>query len=85
MFNTTSWQDLILSIGGLFFVIALLPSVFSKNKPALLTSVMNGVILAIFAVVYCTLSLWFSAFTLGMTCITWFILAIQKGLQKPGH
>jgi hypothetical protein len=72
------WQDLVLTIGSLIFAFALIPSVLSKDKPALTTSVTTGVVLFIFAFVYVTLSLWFSAVTTAFTGIVWSILAIQK-------
>lgn len=72
------WQDYIFTAGSIIFIIALLPSVFSKDKPALSTSLMTGTVLAIFAFNYTTLSLWFSATSTALTSATWFFLAVQK-------
>ena len=72
------WQDLVLTTGSVLFIIALAPSVFSKDKPALTTSLLTGTVLAVYAVVYVTLSLWLTTVTVGFTSLTWFILAYQK-------
>jgi len=72
------WQDGVLTGGSIIFVIALVPSVMSKDKPALSTSLMTGSVLIVFAFVYLTLSLWFSAVTTAITGMLWFILAAQK-------
>ena len=72
------WQDWVITLGSLIFVLALFPSVLGKDKPALSTSLMTGTVLVIFALVYLTLSLWTSAVTTFLTGTLWFILAIQK-------
>ncbi len=72
------WQDLVITIGQIIFSIALLPMVFSKDKPALVSSLVTGVVLIIFALTYITLSLWFAAGMTTITGIIWFILAYQK-------
>lgn len=72
------WQDLVLTCGQLIFALALIPSVIGKDKPAVSTSITTGIVLLIFAFVYVTLSLWFSAITTTFTGVVWSILAIQK-------
>lgn len=76
------WQDFVLSAGSLIFTAALVPSLLSKHKPALSTSLMTGVVLAIFVVVYTTLSLWFTAFSTSLNCLAWLALAVQKYFQE---
>ncbi|MDO8583168.1 MAG: hypothetical protein Q7R51_01420 [bacterium] len=76
------WQDWVLTLGSSIFIIALLPSVLSKNKPALSTSLMTGAVLIVFAIVYLTLFLWISAVTTFLTGGLWFVLAIQKYSSK---
>jgi len=73
-----SWQDILLSIGQFVFAVALLPSVFSKDKPALSTSLTTGIVLAIFAFTYFTLKLWSAATFAVLVGAIWFILAVQK-------
>lgn len=76
------WQDYVIAIGAIIFIFALLPSVLGKHKPALSTSVLTGSVLFVFAFTYMSLHLWFAAVTTLMTSIQWFILAVQKLLQK---
>lgn len=76
------WQDWVITLGSLVFVFALIPSVLSKDKPALSTSLMTGTVLVIFALTYLTLSLWTGAATTFLTGVLWFTLAIQKYLSK---
>lgn len=73
-----SWQELVLAVGSLFFTIALVPSIISKDKPALASSTITAMVLFSFAVVYLTLGLWFAAFSVTTTAIAWTILAVQK-------
>src|SRR5205085_471352 len=55
------WQDLVLAVSQLSFTAALLPTLLSKDKPALTTSLMNGTILLVVAFTLSTLALWFAA------------------------
>ena len=71
-------QDIILTVGALFFIAGLLPSILSDSKPAAITSLVNGSVLAIFSITYATLSLWFTAATTAATAVCWWILAVQK-------
>ena len=73
-----AWQDYILTIGTILFIVALIPSVFSKDKPAFTTSLLTGSVLAVFAFVYLSLSLWLTTITVSITSLTWLILAYQK-------
>lgn len=72
------WQDVVLAGGSIVFIIALFPSVFSKNKPALSTSLTTGSVLLIFVFVYASLSLWFAMVSTSITSFVWFVLAFQK-------
>jgi hypothetical protein len=67
--------------GSIIFAVALIPSVTSKEKPALSTSLPTGVVLLIFALTYVTLSLWFSAASTAATGILWLTMAAQKYRQ----
>jgi hypothetical protein len=75
-------QDLIFTVGSLIFVVALVPSLRSPhNKPALSTSVVTGIVLAVFALTYATLALWFSTIATALTSVMWLTLAFQKYRQ----
>ena len=73
-----TWQDIVLAIGSLVLAGALIPSIASKDKPALWTSVVTGTVLAVFTVVYGSLSLWYATITTGITTLLWAALALQK-------
>lgn len=72
------WQDIVLSVGSWIFTIALIPSVLSKDKPALSSSLMTGSVLVVYAVTYLTLSLWTAAASTVLVAGVWFTLAVQK-------
>lgn len=76
-----NWQDIIFSIGSWIFIIALIPTVLSKDKPPLSTSLITGSVLAVFVFAYATLDLWMATFSTAGISITWFIIAIQRYLQ----
>lgn len=76
------WQDIVISVGGVILSLALLPSVFGKDKPPLSTSLLTGVILLTFAVTYYTLSLTFAFVSVGSNGVLWMILAWQKWRYK---
>ena len=73
-----TWQDIVLSVGSWIFTVALIPSVVSKDKPALASSLMTGIVLAVYAIVYMTLALWTAAASTILVAGMWFTLAIQK-------
>ena len=77
------WQDLVLTIGQIAFIIALIPSITSNHKPALKTSLINGIVLILFALTYISLSLSLAAIGTFITGIMWLTLANQKyNLEK---
>ncbi len=76
------YQDIILAGGTVVAVIALFPSILGKSKPAMLTSLLNGMVMVVFAGVYLTLSLWFTAGMVGLLSFLWLILAFQKHRLK---
>lgn len=73
-----SWQDIVLTVGAWIFFFALLPSIFSKNKPAFSTSIVTGSVLASFVVAYASLALWISAASTSLVSAAWLMLAWQK-------
>ncbi len=73
-----SWQDTTIAFCQLLFLPSMLPTLFGKDKPALSTSVMNTIIVAIITFVMSTLNLWFSVITGTLTAAIWAILAYQK-------
>ena len=71
-------QDIILTAGSIVFILALVPSIRSKDKPALLTSSMTAFVLYVFACTYISLGLWLTASVTALTAAMWTALAVQK-------
>lgn len=76
------WQDVVLTIGQLVLTLSLLPTVFSKDKPVLITSISFGAILMTFSITFATLALWFTTLTTFLGSLTWFLIAFQKYSQE---
>ena len=72
------WQDIVLSVGMWIFVIALIPTLRGKEKPALSTSIVTSAVLAVFVLTYATLELWLSTIASAVIAVLWFVLAAQK-------
>jgi hypothetical protein len=72
------WQELVFTVGGFVFFIALLPSIFSKNKPAFITSLVTASFLSLFVLAFATLDLWWSAGAQALGALAWWILAVQS-------
>ncbi len=75
-------QDLIFTIGTLVFIIALIPTVIGKNKPAVATSVMTFIVLFVFGITYYSLHLYISALLTFVNALIWFFLAFQVLTRK---
>lgn len=72
------WQDFVLAIGQFVLASALIPSILSKHKPALASSLMLGTVLATFAFTLATLKLWLTVIPMSISATLWFVLAYQK-------
>lgn len=75
------WQDWIFSLGQVIFLIALIPTLKGRDKPAFTTSAVTATILAIFALTYFTLNLLFTTVSSIFMTAAWATLALQKYLQ----
>ena len=84
VFTDLTWQDLIVSVGQVVFVFALWPMLRSSTKPPLLTSILHGLILSSFGVVFASLGLWFSTVAVTVGSGMWFYLGWQKFGQNDG-
>lgn len=73
-----SWQDWIIGIGQVLFLLALVPSLKSSAKPALGTSTLTASILIFFALTYASLGLWFGTVMSTLLSLGWWILALQR-------
>lgn len=72
------WQDIVISICQIIAVFSLMPSITSKDKPALKTSVMNMAIVFTIATTLLALKLWIASLTAYMIALSWTVLATQK-------
>jgi len=79
------WQDIVLTVGSIILLLALFPSLLSKQKPAITTSLLTGAVLLVYAIVYASLSLWFSVLATSITGLLWFGMAAQKFRQHTRH
>ena len=72
------WQDIVIAVCQLCFLPAMLPTLLGPDKPALSTSVLNALIVAVITVCFATLQLWFAVGTGTVTVLIWLTLAVQK-------
>lgn len=73
-----SWQDIVLAVGGIVGVIALFPSILSDDKPAIATSVLDGLVAVAITAVDLSLHLLYAAVIATIIAVLWFILAVQQ-------
>ena len=73
-----SWQDIILTIGGIVLSLSLIPFMFHEHKPPKHTSVCSFIVLLAFSVCYATVGFWLTAVFTCITSICWLILLIQS-------
>ena len=76
-----TWQDWVFSVGGLFVLVGLVPTIRGEQKPALATSLLTTTLVAIFAATMASMSLWLSALTNALISAVWGILAVQRYRQ----
>ncbi len=78
------WQDLIIGIGSIVFVLSLIPMLRARNKPPLSASIPTSLALWSFVVVYGSYELWFSVGMNVLSASGWLALAIQR-LRRRTH
>jgi len=76
------WQDYVLAVGAFIFSVALIPTLRSKQKPALPTSILTSIVLCVFAVTYASLGLWLAVVAQFLGAFVWGILAWQRYQQS---
>jgi len=76
------WQDLVFTVGGGMFFLALLPTLLGKYKPALSTSLLTGSILGVFACTYMTMDMTLSFIATLLTSVTWLTIAAQTWRKR---
>lgn len=76
------WQDTASTVVNLVFIGALFPSLIGKNKPALWTSALTALGLAVWALVCFSLKLWWTGTSELAATSMWMILAWQARKQR---
>ena len=71
------WQDVVITVGVFVMILAMIPSVKGKNKPAKATSLTTGIILTTYFICFATLGLWLSAISESVLAVMWYVLFIQ--------
>jgi hypothetical protein len=72
------WQDIAISIAQWVSIVALFPSVWSNDKPALTSSLLTAACIVVYAVAYLTLGLTVSTVSATLLLVMWLVLAYQK-------
>ena len=72
------WQDIVISICQIGFVIALIPSIRSRQKPILFTSMTTFILVSIITLCLFSLKLWFAGITGAMIAVAWGTLVVQR-------
>lgn len=70
-------EDIVFSIGNLILAAALLPSIFSTNKPSAITSLITCAILAAFCCCFIKMKYELTVWITGAASILWFVLFVQ--------
>lgn len=73
-----TWSDILGVLVQSWFIRALMPSIFQKEKPPLATSVHTSVAIAVFVVAMAIAHLWLTAILMAINGIQWAILAWQR-------
>jgi uncharacterized membrane protein YagU involved in acid resistance len=71
------WQDYVILVIQVSFALSLIPSVLSDDKPAILTSMFNAILLVVLAIVFASLSLWSSSVATFSVAVLWTVLMVQ--------
>lgn len=76
-FKAMKWQDRIFATGEIVFMVGLIPSLVSPDKPSALTSFATAFMLYTFLFVHASYKLWVTFSLAAITATIWMILGIQ--------
>jgi hypothetical protein len=76
-----TWQSVVLAVGQILFIVALLPSILTKDKPEIWTAIMTGAVALSISITYFTLHIELAAWMAFLNFVAWGILAVQKYRQ----
>ncbi len=77
------WQDIFFTISSVALSLALIPSIFRKDKPAFITSLFSGLIFLFNSLIFASLGLLLTSITVFIKSVLWLTLAGQK--YRLGH
>lgn len=69
--------DAVFTVGSLIFILALVPTLRSEEKPPPATGLLTGSVLLAFAATYASLGFWYSCATSGLLGSLWLVVAWQ--------
>lgn len=72
------WQDIGIMIVQWAALVALLPTLWSKDKPPILTSIFTGTLLVALGFIFSTLHFWSSMISSLAVGIIWLVIGFQK-------
>jgi len=72
------WQDWVITIGQIIFIVSLIPTLKGKDKPPVSTSVPTGIVLLVFGITQYSLGLVASTFTSAILGTLWIAVGVQK-------
>lgn len=72
-----SWQDLVLAAGGFVIAAGIVPTILSRVKPALFTTLTIVVVLGVSGVAFATLGLWLTAVGVALQFVLWSVVLAQ--------
>jgi len=82
---TIHWQDLVFSVGALFFLASMMGSILSPTqKPPRISCGITAFWLWLFVVVYASYGLWFSMATGVLSASGWTVLLFQRRVKFNG-
>lgn len=76
-----SWQEVVLAVGQILFLVALIPSILTDDKPEIWTSLMTGAVALSISITYLTLHIKLASVMAFLNFVAWGILAVQKFRQ----
>lgn len=79
-----SWQDIVLGVGSVGFVIALLPAMKNRQKPPVSTCSINTVILISIICVYISFQLWLTVFIQIIITFQWIYIGWKRYQSDKG-
>lgn len=72
------WQDIVPIVGNIIFTVALLPSIFSKQKPHRWSCALTAGVLIAYVFTFWSQTLWYWSLATVATATAWGVLLVQR-------